>query len=251
MVIGLIEEYKIQFEGTQNDEKLFGCMMRLSRFERAREISSTHLKDTKLESRFAWSQKELEALFKLGKYPEVFSLKSDIFTLSHTVKQKIALEILRDIFFAEVKLKKREDALSTLQMIEQDYPKNFTIIDIYSEIVKMANEGKDDLLLITYAQKIIALQKEFKSSALSPHIELSYIEALKRVGKESEALSVCDALLTQNLSGKDKIRVYYNAGELSLKLKEEPKAKEYFRQCVEVNEVSSWKNICEENLKLF
>ena len=158
---------------------------------------------------------------------------------------------MRDIFFAEVKLKKKENALSTLEMIEQNHSKNFTIIDIYSEIVKMANEAKDDLLLIKYAQKIIALQKEFKSSALSPSIELSYIEALKRVGKESDALLVCDALLSQNLSGKDKIRVYYNAGELSLKLKEDTKAKEYFTKCVEVNETSSWKNICEENLKLF
>ena len=72
MMIGLMEEYKIQFEGTQNDEKLFGCMMRLSRFEKAKEISEAHLKDTKLESRFAWSQKELAVLFILGKYPEVF-----------------------------------------------------------------------------------------------------------------------------------------------------------------------------------
>jgi len=251
MMIGLVEEYKIQFEGTQNDEKLFGCMMRLSRFERAKEISGGHLKDVKLENRFAWSQKELEVLFKLGKYPEVITLKSDIFALAGSVKQKISLEILRDIFFAEVKLKKKENALTTLEMIEQNYPKNFTIIDIYSEIVKMANEAKDDLLLIKYAQKIIALQKEFKSSALSPNVELSYIEALKRVGKESEALGVCDELLSQNLGGKDKIRAYYNAGELSLKLKEDTKAKGYFTKCVEVNETSSWKNICEENLKLF
>lgn len=63
MMIGLIEDYKLQFDGMQNDEKLFGCMMRLSRFERAKEISSAHLKDTKLESRFIWSQKALEVLF--------------------------------------------------------------------------------------------------------------------------------------------------------------------------------------------
>ena len=29
------------------------------------------------------------------------------------------------------------------------------------------------------------------------------------------------------------------------------KAKGYFTQCVENNETSSWKNICQENLKLF
>lgn len=104
----------------------------------------------------------------MGKYPEVFSLKSDIFALAGTVKQKIALEILRDIFFAEIKLKKRENALLTLEIIERDYPKNFTIIDIYSEIVKMANEGKDDLLLIKYAQKIIALQKSLSLQLFLP-----------------------------------------------------------------------------------
>jgi len=135
--------------------------------------------------------------------------------------------------------------------IEERYPKEFTAIDVYNEVVRLASESKNDLLLVSYAQKIVALQKQFKSSPLSPMIEFNYAEALKRLGKDKEALEVILGIAQNTLEPKDKIRLFYNAGELSLKLKEDEKAKAYFTQCVDVNESSSWKSICEENLKLF
>lgn len=251
MVITLAEEYKIDFQNIEGEDKLFTCFMQLSRFERAKEISTAHLKDTKLASRFAWSQREVEVLYKLGKYQNVVDFNADILTLSKTVKQKIALETLRDIFFSYAKLKKMEELLVVSETIDKNYPNNFTNIDIYDQIVKMANESKNDLMVIKYAQNILKLQKEFKSSALSPNIEFSYIESLKRLGRESEAMLVIEPLLTQKLSDKDKIRSFYHAGELSLKLKNEQKAKEYFDKCAQTQGESSWKNICVENLKLF
>lgn len=248
--VALIEEYKLQFEAN-SDEKLFECFLRLSRFEKAKEISTPHLKERKLENRFAWSQREIAALYGMGKYSDVIAFKEDIMKLSQTLKQKPSLEALRNIFFANVRMKKFEETLVMADLADQHYPHDFTNIDIYHEIVKMAGEAKNDLLLIKYAQKILELQGKFKSTSLSPAIELSYAEALKRMGKETEALVVIEETLLQKLSDKDKIRLFYLGGEVSLKLKENDKAKTYFSKCVDTNETSSWKNICEENLKLF
>ena len=80
-----------------------------------------------------------------------------------------------------------------------------------------------------------------------------YNETLIKILKssEKEALNLAESLMKASLSHDDKIRLFYHAGELSLKLKESEKAKGYFKECVENNESSSWKRICEENLKLF
>lgn len=131
--------------------------------------------------------------------------------------------------------------ISLAQGLEERYPKEFTLIDVINEIVRVAAESKNDLLLVSYAQKILNLQKQFKSTPLSPMIEFNYAEALKRLGKEREALDIILAISQETLSAKDKIRVFYNAGELSMKLKDDEKAKEYFKRCVDTNESSSWK----------
>ncbi|MDD3342006.1 MAG: hypothetical protein PHR87_00345 [Sulfurospirillaceae bacterium] len=250
-VIGLTEEYKLIFDGVQSEEKLFDCFMKLSRFDRAEEISVKHLKEPKLEMRFAWSQKEVDALYKMGQFQKVIDFKNDIIALSQSVKRKIAQPTLHSMFFALMKLKKIEDALSIVDLIDKDYPHDFSSIDIYAEMIRYSNDTKDDLMLSKYAQSILKLQKDFKSSTLSPWVEFNYIEALKRLGKDMEALNLVETLLKQKLESKDKIRAYYNAGELSLKNKDEQKAKEYFSQCIDNNETSSWKSICQENLKLF
>jgi len=250
-VVGLIETYKLQIEGAMHEEKLFGCLMKLSRFERAKEITGAHLKDQKLESRYLWAQRDVSVLFKMGKFAEVAAFKEDLFTLEKRLKSPIGFESLKHLFLANVRLKNKEEMIALAQSIEERYPKEFTAIDVYNEVVRHASESKNDLLLVSYAQKIVALQKQFKSSPLSPMIEFNYAEALKRLGKDKEALEVILGIAQNTLEPKDKIRLFYNAGELSLKLKEDEKAKAYFTQCVDVNESSSWKSICEENLKLF
>ncbi len=250
-LVSLIETYKVQMEEPEYEEKLFHCFMRLSRFERAQEISRAHLKDKRLEDRFVWAQREVNVLFKMGKYDEAIAFKEDLHTLEKRLKTAMQFETFKDLFFAHVRVKKREEMLVLAQVGQENYPKEFSMIDVYNEIIKMAAETKNDLVLVSYAQKIIALQTQFKSSPLSPLIEFNYAEALKRLGKEREALDVILAINTATLNANDRIRRFYNAGELSLKLKDEAKAKEYFEKCVDTNETSSWKNICEENLKLF
>jgi len=248
--VNLIETYKLHIDEPEYEEKLFQCFMRVSRFDRAKEISDTHLKDAQLKSRYEWSQKEVQALFKLGKYQEALALKEDLKTLSFMLREKIGLETIRDLFFSLVKLKNLEGAASLAEGIKILYPDEASNLDIYYEIVRMANDAKNDLLLVTYAQASLEMQKKFKSTALTPMVEFIYMDALMRLRREKEALSIAESLLPQSLEAKDKIRLFYQAGELSMKLKDTAKAKEYFTKCVGVNENSSWKSICQQNLDL-
>ena len=249
-VVNYIETYKLQITEAKYEPQLFQCFMRLARYDRAREISSSHLKDTSLESRYAWAQKEVAVLFKMGKYQEALNFKEDLKTLTFSLRQKIDLETLRTLFFAQVKLKNIEGAVSLAESIKILYPTEATNLDIFYELAKMGNEAKNDLLVITYAQMILDMQKQFKSNALTPTIEFLYIDALKRLGKDAEALSLAESLMPKGLNNKDKIRLYYHAGELSMKQKETLKAQNYFTQCVSINDTSSWKSICQQNLDL-
>jgi len=249
-VVSMIEEYKLQITEPEHEEKMFQCFMRVSRFERAREISSGHLKDSSLESRYKWAQKEVQALFMMGKYKEALAFKEDLKTLSFSLREKIGLETIRTLFFSLVKLKNSEGAVSLAESIKILYPDESSNLDIYYEIIKLAADAKNDLLLITYAQATMDMQKRFKSNALTPAVEFSYLDALKRLGRDEEALKIAESLIPVSLGNKDKIRLFYHAGELSLKLKESAKAKEYFTKCVEINDNSSWKSICQENLDL-
>ena len=249
-VIGLIETYKLQIAEPEYEEKLFKCFMRVSRYDRAKDIAETHLKDAQLASRYAWSQKEVQVLFKMGKYQEALAFKEDLKTLSFSLREKIGLETIRDLFFSLVKLKNLEGAASLAESIKILYPDEASNLDIYYEIVKMANDAKNDLLVVTYAQACFEMQKKFNSNALTPALEFSYIDALKRLGRDEEALRIAESLLSQTLGAKDKIRLFYQAGELSLKMQDSSKAKSYFTQCVAINEASSWKSICQQNLDL-
>jgi len=249
-VVNLIETYKLQITEPEYEEKLFQCFMRVSRFDRAREISTAHLKDSTLSNRYYWAQKEVQALFKMGKYPEALAFKEDLKTLSFSLRETIGLETIRDLFFSLVKLKNLEGAASLAESIKILYPNEASNLDIYYEIVKMASDAKNDLLLVTYAEASLEMQKKFNSTALSPTLEFSYVDALKRLGRDEEALRIAESLLPQNLTPKDRIRLFYQAGELSLKLQDTVKAKSYFTQCVAINDNSSWKSICQQNLDL-
>jgi len=149
-----------------------------------------------------------------------------------------------------VKLKNLEGAASLAESIKILYPDEASNLDIYYEIVKMASDAKNDLLLVTYAEASREMQTKFKSTALSPTLEFSYMDALKRLGRDEEALRVAESLVPQNLIPKERIRLFYQAGELSLKLQDAVKAKSYFAQCVAINDNSSWKSICQQNLDL-
>lgn len=248
--VDLVETYKLQISGMEYDPKLYQCFMRQSRFDRAQEISHAHLKDQSLQSRYEWTQKEVQALYKMGRYQDALAFKEDLKTLTFSLREKIDLPTIRDLFFSYIKLNNIEGAVSLAEGIKILYPNDASTMDMYYEIVRIAGDTKNDLLLVKYAEIILQMQKQFKSSAYTPSVELSYIESLKRLDRNEEALKIAESLLPQNLNAKDKIRLLYQAGELSLKLRENAKAKNYFLQCTQINETSSWKAICQQNLNL-
>ena len=229
---------------------IFDCFVRTSRYIKAKELSGLYVKEGSLESRSEWLQNYLLSLYKLNRFERVVEVGADVDKITKTLKVKPKNDTLMMIFFSLMKLDMFDKAIEVAKELEKNSPDSLSNSDVYIEIVKRAKDDRNDLLLIEYADKIIALQKKHKSNSYTPEIEFSLIGALQRLNKHQEALDITRGLLDKDLSPKQKTRAYYSAGELSMKLEKNEDAKEYFTKCKELEVESSWKDICEQNLKL-
>jgi len=124
-VVDLIETYKLQITEAEHESKLYACFMQQSRYDRAKEIADTHLKDTSLKSRYTWAQKEVQTLYKMNQYKEAVAFKEDLKTLTFTLREKISLETIRALFFSLVKLNNLDGAASLAQSQNLNLKCNF------------------------------------------------------------------------------------------------------------------------------
>ena len=251
-VVQLIETYKLQIIPPIDEEKLLTCFITTSRYERAQEIAKVHLQDTNLSQRFFWMQSYAIATLKLKTYATLdMTLSQDILSLSKQLQIPVKLELLEALFTQAIYTKNLQKGLEYLALVEKDYPNAAHILDLYAAMIGLANDQKEDLILTTYAPKMMAWQKKLHTTLYSPFVEFNYIAALKRLGKNQEAYAVVVELVKNpSLKPDELVRVLYHGGEISLKLNDKAKAKEYFFKCTQMKEKSPWVNICEENLKL-
>ena len=247
--VNYIENYQLQLDSFDK-ESTFGCFIRTARYTKAKELSQKYIKADSLKNRLSWLQKYLLSEYKLHNYKSVISIGDDTLTLAKSLKIKLQYKTYEMIFFAQMKLDKFEKAIEVAKLLEKENPSKLTNADVFAEILKKAKDSRDDLLLTQYAQKIIKLQNRYKSYVYTPSVELSLIEALERLKKTKDALGVAKDLLSKKITPQQKTRAYYNAGELSMKLNQNSEAKKYFQECVKIKEKSSWKDICQQNLKL-
>ena len=247
--VGYIEKYKLNLDKFDKS-KVFDCLIRTSRYKKAKELSELYVKKGTLKSRNRWMQKYLLSLYRLNKYTDVINVGEDIMKLSKSLKTKPKRDTLEMIFFSLIKLKKVEKAIEIAKQIEKNSPNDLKNSDVFMKIVQRAKDDRNDLLLIEYAKKIITLQKRYKSYIYTPDVELSLIGALQRLEKIKEALVVVKGLIELKITPKEMTRAFYSAGELSIKLGKNKEAKEYFTKCKNIKVKSSWKDICEQNLKL-
>ncbi len=247
--VNYIEKYKLDLEQLDSS-KTFECFIRTSRYSSAKNLSESNIKSGTLKSRNEWMQKYLLSLYRLNLYAKVVEVGEDVTKMSKSLKTEPTNETLQMIFFSFMKLGRFEKAIDIAKQIEKNSPNELKNSDVFIKIVQQAKDDRNDLLLIEYANKIIALQKQHKSNTYTPDVELSLIGALQRLDKTQEALRVTEGLLKKKISLKQQVRAYYSAGELSMKLDKNEDAKEYFEKCKNIEVESSWKDICEQNLKL-
>jgi hypothetical protein len=234
----------------KHEDALYTCYSRLSKHKKAFELAQKHLKQKDLKKRLAWMSKALNSLIKLRRYKEALTLGKDIEALRSIVKTDKYKDTIYQLFEAYAMMQDSEGAIKTAKKIADEFKDNFRSIEVYDKVINIAKKDRNDLLIVDFAKKAITLQQKRQSYPLSPKVEFDYIDSLKRLNKEDEALKVVENLLSLKLKDDQKARALYAAGELGIKLNKPQLAKKYFGKCIKLKNDSSWKGLCKEGMNL-
>ncbi len=245
----LIEKYSLKIP-SKYDRELFECYLNLSLYQKAYKIFRKHQFEKSLQNKLQWLYRGL-ALYKAqNKNEKILEILSDIKSLSSLLKKPVKKEAKYLEFYTLKNLNRYPDMIKKANELEKEYKDDFKNIDIFYQVVKAALNRLDELSVLNFAKKIVNLQNIKKLYPYSPEIEFIYIEALKRAEKNKEALNIAKNLIKRVKNLNDKSRALYLAGELSLKLKKTNQAKNFFKECKDLNTTSSWRELCIDNLSL-
>jgi len=250
-VARLIESNAIDYNKIKNSKNLFKCFLITARYKKAGILASYKIHSKKLEEKFIWLENSVKAYAKMQKFDEIIALKDDIFSLSKIIKKQVNNSTYRAMFDAYYYKKMYNKSLNIIKEIDAFWPNDIKNIEIYYKVIGYANDTKNDFILSQYAKKILYIEKKYKIYTYSPKVDFLYIDSLKRLSKIKEAKKIAEDLMKVKLSNKDKSRALFELGELSYKLKEIKKAKEYFIKCSKIKTDNSWKKLCKNSLMLF
>lgn len=249
--VDLVEKYKLDIYKVDDEDTLYECFMISARYKKAKILTMNKLQSKNLSKNFKWLQKTIEVDSKLRQFNDVLKYKKDLFKLSKIVKKKISASSYRYIFDAYFYKKQYNKALDMISLLSKKWPKDVKNLDSYYKVVNYASDIRDDLLLINYAKKIVNIQNKNNLLAYTPKVELAYIRALKRLGRYKDAYKLALNLSKKSLKNRYNSRVFYELGELSIKLKNTKNAKRYFTKCASSKTKDSWSSLCKDNLKFF
>ena len=247
--VSLMERYGIE-ERLENRQKVFECLMRLSRYEKAIQKAQKDTQVRDLRERLSWMWRMNDALFKNKQYEEVISLSDDIYDLGILVKDGGSKSVLRKKIAALFALNRNEEALESTRKLRLELPSDYENIEIYHMIVKYAKDIGSDLLIDEYATLAIELQENAQVFQYSPQIEYSAINAKERLGKLEEALEIALVLPERLQDATKRIQAFYHLGELHYKLGRLTEAKEAFEQCATMEVQSPWRQMCQDYIAL-
>jgi len=245
--IELSNEYNLTLE-KKFDESLYDCSFKTGNYTMAKKTASNHLKDK--EKRLLWLYRYAKTLNKLGKYEELTKVAGDVITLSSLEKSSEYDDILHDTFYAYERLKNTQEMIATIKELEKRRGLQYDDIELYVSMVKLGLKVRDDIIIQTYATKVMNLQEKTKSYSQSPFVEFAALQVLKAQKKEKEQLSLLNELVKRELNDKEKSRAQYMLGSLLMKDNKTKEAKAAFETSIQADEKSAWASLSKDALEL-
>ncbi len=244
-----IKKYNITLT-QQYDKELAYCAINTADYDLVIKLASRNLDKKDLNEKLEWMMLYIKGLTKTRDYYKAIDLGRDILKLSNMLgKNSYKREIYYSIFEATKNLNKESKLIELAGEIEDEFKGDFKNIDVFKDMISIGSKRDDDILIVTYAKKIIDLQNRFNSFIESPQIELLYIQSLMDLNKLNEIIKFSKNI-TQKFDDKSQIRLNYLLGVTYQKLNNEKEAKRKFNECVDIKVTSSWKKLCEGALNL-
>ena len=245
--IALNRDHNLSLE-REHDESLYGCAYQTGSYILANKLASEHIKDK--ENKLKWLYSYAKTLGKLGQYKKLTEVAPDVMTLSQMEKSSQYDDILSDTFSAYERLDDAAGMVKTIKEIEKRRALSNEDIELYVAMVKLGLKQRDDILIETYADKVMRLQEETKSYSQSPFVEFAALQVLKSQKKEKEQLALLKKLITLELSANDSSRAQYMYGSLLIKTGKNAEAKAAFEASIAADSKSAWASLSKDALAL-
>jgi len=246
-VVDLSKNYDINLS-MQWDSELFECYIAAGSYDKAKDIAQAHIKSKDYEERIAWLERYTKIDFALGNYTEVLDAAQELISIRSDENKNI--ETYRLLFDAGQRLGEFETMLNAIQKIEALDGLMYKDIERYAQMVTLAKNVKDDIMLRSYAEKVIQLQEKAKSYTQTPYIEFTLTQSFLQDAKIDKALNVLQSLDDRNISNIKRSRQKYLLGTLFQKLDKLQESETAYSESIKIDTNSSWAKLAKDALKL-
>ncbi|MDD2828236.1 MAG: tetratricopeptide repeat protein [Sulfuricurvum sp.] len=235
---------------TEWDGLTFECALKMSKFPLAEQLVSKNIKSKDMATRQQWLYRSIKMNFALGEYKKALSGGRDLSALL-SVQQNPPLNDAYRILFDSAQ--RSGDSVNMVQYIkecENVFGSDFKDIERYTQMMSLGLSRKDEAMVQTYGQKVIALQKRTKTATQSPFVEFTLAQSLINQDKNKEALEILKGLNGVKLSDEKRSRQYYLMGSLSMKLGNNTEARSSFNASIKADKNSAWGKLAKDALGL-
>lgn len=248
-VINLSQTYNVTLS-SKWDSDIFECAFKGGNYTLAKTMASTHLKEKNITERMAWLLRYIKTDFQTGNYSEVVDASKELITLVNMERSKEYDDVRRLLFDAYQRLGNKEGMIGSISEIEKAFGLVYKDSERYAQMVTLAQNRKDDQMVVNFAMKVMQLQKKIGAYTQTPYVEFTLAQAYINLAKEREALKVLESLNDRNLNSEKRSRQKYQLGSLYQKLSQEDAAKTAYEESIKADENSAWAKLSKDTLAL-
>ncbi len=241
--------YKIKLLPTW-DGLTFECALKMGNFPIAKSLAQKNSQSNEMLNRQLWLYRSTKLYFALGDYKKSIKAGSDLVSLLGAVKNSPLNDVYRFLFDSAQRSGDDIGMLKYIKGCEALYGTDFKDIERYAQMVNLGLKRKDEVMVQSYASKVIALQKRTSTYTQSPFIEFTLAQSLINQEKTKEALDVLKSLNALKLTSEKRSRQQYLMGSLAMKIQRKAEAKDAFNASIKADKNSAWGKLAKDALEL-
>ena len=248
-VLVISNEYNITLSDKW-DDGIYKCAMKGGDFQLSKSIAVKNLQSKNFDERKKWLYRYIKVGFATGNYSDVIDAAKDLIILIEEDKDAKYKDVYRYLFDAYERVEQKTNMIDAMAKIEEIFGLDYKDIDRYVAMVRLGSERDDDNMIITYAKKVMQIQKQSHSHAQSPYVEFALYQAYINKKEYSKALEVMQSLNNVTLNATQRARQKYLLGSVLSKLWRDEEAKKAYKESIKADPESSWAKLAKSALEL-
>ncbi len=248
-VVNISGEYNIKLS-SEFDDQLYECYMKIPQLVMAKNMAIANLKTPTLAQRIKWMYRYTNVSFQTGDYKNSIKMGNDVITLIGNDKKSPYLDIYRTMFDANQRMGDDIKMIAMMAKVVNVFGDNFKDIERYVQMMALGTRMKDDNIIITYGDKVMALQRKTASYSQSPYAEFTTYQSYMNKANTAKAMDILFSLDKRTLSKEQRARQKYLLGALLQKKGRNADAKREFQKALQAQKDSPWAKLASDAMKL-